>query len=164
MSASLSHNARAEPNLTPILDMVFQLITFFMLVINFKSSLIDRKMELPVVGTSAPVDDKNQMLMMVNINNKGDFTVLGRPFSDDEMDRYIQDQAEQNRLAARRLNLIQDDKDDLPTTVVIRADMNTPYRRLNQVISKCQDNGFVKFGFRYMTKAPPARPAPQPSA
>ena len=25
----------AEPNLTPMLDMVFQLVTFFMLVINF---------------------------------------------------------------------------------------------------------------------------------
>ena len=29
---------RADPNLTPILDMVFQLITFFMLVINFRAT------------------------------------------------------------------------------------------------------------------------------
>ena len=30
MSASMQHSASTEPNLTPILDMVFQLITFFM--------------------------------------------------------------------------------------------------------------------------------------
>ena len=41
MSASMSHSSSAEPNLTPILDMVFQLITFFMLVINFKTAAMD---------------------------------------------------------------------------------------------------------------------------
>ena len=41
MSASMSHGSSAEPNLTPILDMVFQLITFFMLVISFKTAAID---------------------------------------------------------------------------------------------------------------------------
>ena len=51
MSASLANKARAEPNLTPILDMVFQLITFFMLVINFKANMMDKAMELPIVAT-----------------------------------------------------------------------------------------------------------------
>src|SRR5436190_1151310 len=43
-----------EPNLTPILDMVFQLITFFMLVINFKSASMDLSLRLPVVGSARP--------------------------------------------------------------------------------------------------------------
>ena len=38
MSGKLSQEVKAEPNLTPILDMVFQLVTFFMLVINFKTA------------------------------------------------------------------------------------------------------------------------------
>ena len=41
---------KSEPNLTPMLDMVFQLITFFMLVINFKAAEIDQNLSLPVVG------------------------------------------------------------------------------------------------------------------
>ena len=49
-----------KPNLTPILDMVFQLITFFMLVINFKSASMDLSLRLPVVGTAKPVDAKGQ--------------------------------------------------------------------------------------------------------
>ena len=47
MSASLRQKSKAEPNLTPILDMVFQLITFFMLVINFKSASLDLSLRLP---------------------------------------------------------------------------------------------------------------------
>ena len=46
---------KAEPNLTPILDMVFQLITFFMLVINFKSAELDLSLQLPVIGSAKPL-------------------------------------------------------------------------------------------------------------
>ena len=46
MSRSVSRKGlKAEPNLTPMLDMVFQLVTFFMLVINFKANQIDTQME-----------------------------------------------------------------------------------------------------------------------
>ena len=54
MSGSLSHGASAEPNLTPMLDMVFQLITFFMLVINFKSAQLDMSLKLPIFGSLVP--------------------------------------------------------------------------------------------------------------
>ena len=37
MAGPVTGEVRAEPNLTPLLDVVFQLITFFMLVINFSS-------------------------------------------------------------------------------------------------------------------------------
>ena len=56
MSGQLSQEVKAEPNLTPILDMVFQLITFFMLVINFKSAEMDLSLKLPVVGSARPVE------------------------------------------------------------------------------------------------------------
>ena len=46
----------AEPDLTPMLDMVFQLITFFMLVINFKSASMDLSLKLPVIGSARPLE------------------------------------------------------------------------------------------------------------
>ena len=49
MSASMSAE-KAEPNLTPLLDVVFQLITFFMLVINFSNENYDARVRLPVAG------------------------------------------------------------------------------------------------------------------
>ncbi len=48
MSAGAGDDS-GEPDLTPILDMVFQLITFFKLVCNFKAAAMDLSLSLPVV-------------------------------------------------------------------------------------------------------------------
>ena len=50
----------AEPNLTPMLDMVFQLVTFFMLVINFQAASLDMSLKLPVVGSARPVETRGR--------------------------------------------------------------------------------------------------------
>ena len=60
---------KAEPNLTPILDMVFQLITFFMLVMNFKAAELDLSLQLPVIGSAKPLPEgtKNVKLLVLNV-------------------------------------------------------------------------------------------------
>ena len=76
MSGQMSDGA--EPNLTPILDMVFQLITFFMLVINFKATSVDRELILPVLGSSMPVEAEDQSeVLVLNLRSNGDLYVRG---------------------------------------------------------------------------------------
>src|SRR5208282_2696334 len=59
---------KAEPNLTPILDMVFQLITFFMLVINFKAAELDLTLQLPVLTSAKPLPkDSNLKMLVLNV-------------------------------------------------------------------------------------------------
>jgi biopolymer transport protein ExbD len=153
MTASLSNKARAEPNLTPMLDMVFQLITFFMLVINFKSNMMDKQMELPVVGTARPRDkNDNHPFLMVNLNRNGDFTVLGRKIPDDKIPDYIATQANSDRKLARRKNPNFGDNDELETTVIIRADKATPFSKVYKVVKACRDEGYRLFAFRAMNK------------
>jgi biopolymer transport protein ExbD len=55
-------------------------------------------------------------------------------------------------LAARQKNPDLQPGDDLPTTVVIRADRATPFHLLNRVIKVCQDNGFRNFSLKAMNK------------
>jgi biopolymer transport protein ExbD len=154
MTAALSNKARAEPNLTPVLDMVFQLITFFMLVINFKANMIDKRMELPVVGTARPMpkEDKRPFLM-VNLNDKGDFTVLGHTIPENQIKSYIENEAWTDRKAARRMGKNVGDNDELETTVIIRADKGTPFNKIYRVIKSCRDVGYRMFAFRAMSKA-----------
>ena len=57
MSGSVAGGDKLDPNLTPILDMVFQLITFFMLVINFKAAELDLSLKLPVLGSARPLPE-----------------------------------------------------------------------------------------------------------
>jgi biopolymer transport protein ExbD len=67
MSGSVPGGVKAEPNLTPILDMVFQLITFFMLVMNFKAAEIDQSLMLPVLGSAKPLVDSEMRVIVLNV-------------------------------------------------------------------------------------------------
>jgi len=152
MSGSLSHAASAEPNLTPMLDMVFQLITFFMLVINFKSASMDLNMKLPVVGSARPVETKGQEdLLILNVNQEGKFTIYG--VVRDDIENYIAGEAQASALKAKADNPDYKVGDELPTTVVIRADVGTRFSLLNRVIKACQDRGFRKFALKAMNRA-----------
>jgi biopolymer transport protein ExbD len=146
----MQHEASAEPNLTPILDMVFQLITFFMLVINFKSASLDLSLKLPVVGSARPVDTKGQEeLLILNINSRGQLNVYG---IEKDVDSYIAGEAQASLIKARRDHPDLKHGDELPTTVVIRADRNTTFGLLNKVIKACQENGFRKFALKAMNR------------
>ena len=151
MSSTLSHGAGAEPNLTPILDMVFQLITFFMLVINFKTAAMDLDLKLPVVGSARPVDTQGQDdLLILNINSQGQLRVYGQLISD--VPSYVANEAQASLLVAKRTNPQIQFGDDLPSTVVIRADQGTPFAMLNQIIGACQKNGYRNFALKAMNK------------
>ena len=151
MSASMSHGSSAEPNLTPILDMVFQLITFFMLVINFKTAAMDLDLKLPVVGSARPVNTQGQEdLLILNINSLGELRVYGKIVAD--VSNYIANEAQASLLVARRSNQQIQFGDELPSTVVIRADKGTPFAMLNRIIEACQRSGYRKFALKAMNK------------
>ena len=144
-----------RPNLTPILDMVFQLITFFMLVINFKTASIDLNLKLPVVGSARPVDTKGQTsLLILNVgwhkeSQSWELLVYGRP---QPIAQYIAREAHVELMAAR---MTADDLaagKELPTTVVIRADRAMPCRFFYRVLQECQKNGFRRFALKAMSK------------
>jgi biopolymer transport protein ExbD len=150
VSGSQYHEASAEPNLTPMLDMVFQLVTFFMLVINFKSAQLDMNLKLPVVGSARPVDTKGQLdLLVLNIDAGGQLTIYNTP---KDVESYIAGEAQSSFLAARQKNPRLQPGDELPTTVVIRADRATPFHLLNRVIKACQEHGFRNFSLKAMNK------------
>ena len=137
--------------MTPILDMVFQLITFFMLVVNFKAAAMDLDLKLPVVGSAMPVDTQGQEdLLVLNINSQGQLRVYGQIISD--VAAYIKNEAQASLTLARQANTQLKPGDDLPSIVVIRADKSTPFTMLNSVISNCQTSGYRKFALKAMNK------------
>lgn len=147
MSGSV--DGEVQPNLVPMLDMVFQLITFFMLVMNFKAAAFDLSLKLPVVGSARPVETGGlSELLILNIDSKGDIKVYGQPRN---VESYVAGEAQASRLAAKRKGGWQEG-DDLPTVVVIRADRSTPFRLLNRVIRSCQDNGFRRFALKALNR------------
>jgi len=140
-----------EPDMTAMLDMVFQLITFFMLVINFKTASMDLDLKLPVVGSARPVETGGTKdILVLNINKLGELRVFG--YVKDDIESYIAAEASASRLAVRRDNPDFADTDDLPSIVAIRADSATPFKLLNRVIKACQDNGYRNFSMKAKNK------------
>jgi biopolymer transport protein ExbD len=151
MSASMSHGSSAEPNLTPMLDMVFQLVTFFMLVINFKAASLDLTLNLPVVGSAMPVDTQGkEELLILNVDTQGRLNVYGAV--KDDINSYIAGEAQASLLSARREQPNIKTGDELPTMVVIRADKSTTFKLLYKVIKICQDHGYRRFALKAMNK------------
>ena len=152
--SSLQSAEQAEPNLTPMLDMVFQLVTFFMLVINFQSAALDMSLKLPVVGSARPVDKGGEDLLVLNVNPQGELMVYGGV---KDPVTYLSREATFTRrkleVQGKKLKL----DEELPTLVVVRADYATPFDLLNKVLTECQKHGFRKFALRAMNKSQEAK-------
>ncbi len=143
----------AEPDLTPMLDMVFQLITFFMLVINFKSASMDLSLKLPVIGSARPLETNGvEDFLVLNVTKNGEVTVYGNVVP---LETYIANEA---RVSRRKLPPDQqaDPNAELPTSVVIRADKSCPFSDLNRVFTECQKRGFRKFSLKAFNMEDPA--------
>lgn len=146
MSGSISHAPSAEPNLTPLLDMVFQLITFFMLVINFKSASMEQAVQLPVVGSAMPVDVQgHDELLVLNVNAEGKLLVYG---AERDVESYIAGEAQASLNLARRTHPELKPGEELPAIVVIRADHRAPFTLVNRVLQSCQKHGYRRFSLK----------------
>jgi biopolymer transport protein ExbD len=138
MSGSHSSD-KADPNLTPILDMVFQLITFFMLVISFRASDFDKALVLPVVGSAAPADQETQgEFLILNLRSGGKLVVQGK--EEPNIEGYL------NFEAQKLQRSLKPDSGEF-VTVVIRADRSLRCEFLMRVINACKRSGLDRFDF-----------------
>jgi len=137
----------AEPNLTPILDMVFQLITFFMLVISFKTAAIDTSVRLPVVGSAQPKQgDGERNFALLNIDAEGNLRVFGETC---DLEKYLSEEAVHLRKVASERESTSSDV-DVPLAAVIRADRATAFGDMNRILAACKANGFRNVTFKVL--------------
>jgi biopolymer transport protein ExbD len=145
----MSHGSSegAEPDLTPLLDMVFQLITFFMLVINFKGAALDQTLQLPVLGSARPLEWKGEFEPLVlNIDQDGHIKVYGAVI---DPEKHIAREA--GELKAQLQAAGKPATGELPVPVVLRSDKGTKFHLINRIIQLCQENGYQQFSLSAMS-------------
>jgi biopolymer transport protein ExbD len=131
----------AEMDMTPMIDMTFQLIAFFMMLINFSQSETDRRIELPLSALAIPAaesDDHN--FITLHVDDKEDTIVMAA-------DTYSLTTLE-GALAKRRSELEKDGFDTQKTRIIIRADGKAPTGLIQEVIGLCQKTRFENFKLR----------------
>ncbi len=144
--SSLHSANQCEPNLVPLLDMVFQLITFFMLVINFKAMDVDKDLVLPIVGAADPVDMDNQGdLLVLNVRNDGTVHARGEPVV--SLDIFLRNESSYlSALGKVKVGMA------MPVTAVLRVDRSVAFEKLMGVVDTCKANRFSRIDFVVVRK------------
>jgi len=125
-----------EPDMTPMIDMVFQLIAFFMVLLNFGEGEVDA---LPSSELAKPPEAPLVSPLVLQLTADDKVIFGGDTLSISAMDRPL-------RTEARFLEL--EGKDVADATVILRADADAKTGIVQEIIQMCQDNGFEKFALR----------------
>lgn len=146
-----------ELDMTPMIDVVFQLITFFMLINKFEQAETDERVVLPKDSLAAPPAVQRENSFMLNfgyLRDQKGVILDSTPyffFGDERAD-----------LASVRPRLRQESQyyettgTDLAEIIVeIRADADVPTGLVQELIQMCQEDGigFQRFALKATQKA-----------
>jgi biopolymer transport protein ExbD len=141
-----------EPNLVPMLDMVLQMVMFFMLCANFAAEELSEKVKLPVAIEARSLDKFTERVVFVNLYQDKDpktnedrwYVKIG---ADVEENAFQVQRNLTNRLTSYRAGQKEKDKDKSPI-VVLRADEKAEWKRVYDVMAACKRAGYLDVQLR----------------
>jgi len=135
----------AEPNLTPLLDLVLQLVMFFMLVANFVMDELSDKIRLPVASQAKPLTATDTKFTYLNVDRTGRVLVpLRDPLLTPEEIKFHMGQVARNHVDGEA-------KAREEVTVIIRADRDARFTHIHKTMLAVKAAGFKKLQLRAMT-------------
>jgi biopolymer transport protein ExbD len=143
-----SSGISAEPNLIPLLDLVFQLIMFFMICVNFVSEQVNEEIKLPVAQSARAMDKGEVEVLVLNMKENGDVRVVGQQkplHSQGEKLFFLRNYYADTQRSAE---LRGEPKGAVKTTVIIRADKNASYSYVYELLNMCKQANFKKLQLR----------------
>ena len=116
-------------NMTPMIDIVFLLIIFFMTVSQITRT-VDHPVELPQVLEGA--SESRTATVTINLNEKGEVIVAGKKLSQQEVSTALQKQLEKM------------DNDPDRIRIQVRCDRRCVSKFVNQLVNRLSSMGFRK--------------------
>jgi biopolymer transport protein ExbD len=135
MRISSKHEDNAEADLTPMIDMTFLLIAFFVMLINFNDAEQNQKIHLPKSEVAKPPESPPDKLIVVHVTSDGTAIFKGNEVDVPDMKSLL-------------IRYKQVHGDVLEVTVIIRGDQDSKTGKVQELIKVCQDEGFEKFALR----------------
>lgn len=149
---------QANPDMTAMIDISFQLITFFIMVMTMAKDEAAQRIRLPIARTAAILQD-DQIPDSLNINvaylaadGERRPTLLSWGLELDLRQQANWDRFRKlirNEAAIQKMRQQQQGsdwkKEGLSTTIIIRVDQDVEYTVFRQVMDQCREAGFTKF-------------------
>ena len=117
-------NSGVSIELTPLIDMVFLLLIFFLIATTFHQSEREMQIALPVASSAAPISAMLQELI-INVDVEGRIIVGGRSIEPDDLRSMVKD--------AVAINPEQ--------KVTVRGDRRVAYASIVGVLDICKASG-----------------------
>jgi biopolymer transport protein ExbD len=133
----------AEGDLTPMIDMAFQLIAFFMVLINFTEADQDDRVVLPQSVLARPPQLPIQDPITIHLTKEGQAIFGGQEVTDSTLRRLLK---------RERAVLSLSDRTAADATVIVRGDVRTSTGRVQEIVQLCQEEKFEKFALRAKEK------------
>ena len=136
----------AGGDMTPMIDMTFQLIAFFMVVINFAEADQSERIRLPESELAKPPDSPPDFAITLQLTSDNMVIFGGEEFPIPRLPP---------KLLVEKQVMIETSKERTVSdaTIIIRADADAQTGKVQEVIKICQDTGFEKFDLRAKQKA-----------
>ncbi len=136
-----------NPNLTALLDVVLQLITFFMMLVHFGTRLegATKAVRLPLAPAALPGTALTFDRLPVAMNAQGRLIVKGQVLDDLAASTWWATGAKARRAGLETLGEGATADGELPTVVILRADRAASYGAVRRALSEAQDKGFAHF-------------------
>jgi len=125
--------------MTPMIDMTFQLIAFFMFVSNFSEAEQDDRIQLPQSQLAKPSDAPIEAPITLQLTNKSSVVYGGELIGLGELGTYLE---------REKSALLDAGKEPVESTIIVRADGSAKTGEVQEIIKVCQEKGFEKFALR----------------
>ncbi len=134
-----------ESDMTPMIDMVFQLIAFFMVLVNFSTEEQNAKVSLPQSELAKPAEGKVEFPIVINLDTNGTIYMGANVTRVEEIRPFLSTEVSVLKLAG---------KEPKDGNVIIRAHKNAYGGTVQDLITKCQEAGFESFALRVKEEDP----------
>jgi len=135
----------SDIDMTPMIDVTFQLITFFMFTMNFTEAEQDQRIQLPTSQVAKPVENSDIDPLTLQLMEDGRVIYNGEPVALLALGDYLENE---------KAVMLAASKEPSAATVVVRADGRAKTGEVQQIIRSCQEKGFDKFVLRAEYKGP----------
>ena len=125
------HEDSAEADLTPMIDMTFLLIAFFVMLINFNDN-DQQEVNLPKSEVAKPPEKPPEQYLVIHVTKKGKAIYGGFPIEVSDMKKRL--------ITYKQLH--QNYKD---AVIIIRGDEDAKTGKVQELIEVCQEQSFDKF-------------------
>jgi biopolymer transport protein ExbD len=126
--------------MTPMIDIVFQLLSFFTFILNFEATDQDERIMLPQSILARPPENPVETPITIQLTRRGTIIVGGQEFADANGARPL--------LNNEKYVLQTQDKSPAQATIIIRGHKDAKTGDVQNLIRMCQQVGFEKFTLR----------------